>query len=276
MQYEMAKEKNGFFFERQSVRGARRLSFDNEKCVGCRMCASVCPVDAIVIGPVGAITKGVSDNFKVRIDSGKCTLCGMCSGVCMFDSLNVTLEGEPLENAPGYVKYERLHVFNQEKCKMKDQEAGVVCKDCQEMCPTGAIEAFLVEEDGKTINTINRDENLCIFCSTCQNVCPQDAIEVKKAFEGESLVDQDKCQGCGSCVEVCPTNAVAMPKGGSPWERTEKVFISDKTCIYCGACGQVCPVDAITIKRTKVNYHKDQEKSWTNSWENTFKSLVGE
>jgi 4Fe-4S ferredoxin len=157
---------------------------------------------------------------------------------------------------------------------MKDEANGVMCRDCEEVCPAEAIEAKLVEKAGKLINTMERDVEKCIYCSSCQRVCPQDAIEVKKIFEGEVRIDQDKCQGCGVCWEICPTNAMSPPKPENPWERLEKVIADQEICNHCGACEKSCPVDAIVVDRRKVNYVKEREKSWTKAWERAFNSLA--
>lgn len=48
------------------------INIDSELCTGCRRCAEVCPVNAIV-GEQGAVQK---------INSDKCVLCGQCVQVC--------------------------------------------------------------------------------------------------------------------------------------------------------------------------------------------------
>jgi len=56
-----------------------RFTIDAKKCVGCGLCKTICPENAIV----GDIKKAHS------IISGKCVKCGLCKDVCKFDAITV-------------------------------------------------------------------------------------------------------------------------------------------------------------------------------------------
>jgi NADH-quinone oxidoreductase subunit F len=66
----------------------------NDRCIGCTMCAQVCPVDAIAYRP----------HEKHAIDIESCTCCNMCFEVCRDGSVEIVSAGEvcavsPLEAA---------------------------------------------------------------------------------------------------------------------------------------------------------------------------------
>jgi NADH-quinone oxidoreductase subunit F len=55
-------------------------SINAAKCIGCTVCAAVCPVDAIE-GEIKAVHK---------IDAEACIRCGMCQSVCRYDAVEIT------------------------------------------------------------------------------------------------------------------------------------------------------------------------------------------
>ncbi|MBQ9432233.1 MAG: 4Fe-4S binding protein [Kiritimatiellae bacterium] len=49
---------------------------NQDLCVGCGLCASNCPVEAIA-----------ADGDKYKIDSDKCVDCGACAGNCPSEAI---------------------------------------------------------------------------------------------------------------------------------------------------------------------------------------------
>lgn len=55
------------------------LAYNEEKCVGCGLCAQVCPHGVFTL-----------DNQKARItDRNRCMECGACSGNCPVGAISV-------------------------------------------------------------------------------------------------------------------------------------------------------------------------------------------
>ncbi|MFQ5887118.1 MAG: 4Fe-4S binding protein [Candidatus Hydrothermarchaeales archaeon] len=262
-------------FERKSKMETRALVFDQEKCVGCKICFEVCPFDAISIGATGATSTRVIDQPTIVIDPEKCLLCGICVGTCLFDALDMLLDGTSIKDSGDILNYAGSFEFDETKCTFKDEETKSLCKDCEEACPTDAIKCKITGEEDNAKNTIDFEKRLCIYCKVCEKACEKEAIKVEKVFEGEISLDQDTCQGCGLCIEICPSNALTFPRP-EIGEVLEKIAVDDDTCIYCEACINVCPVDVIKVKRSKIKYEKGQDQAWSNTWKEAFKKLAEE
>ena len=81
--------------------GRYRLEMETEDCIGCDLCAKVCPVDCIDIEKIkspeviGLTSDGSKKRFwleKFDIDMAKCCFCGLCTVVCPTECLIMTPE----------------------------------------------------------------------------------------------------------------------------------------------------------------------------------------
>jgi NAD-dependent dihydropyrimidine dehydrogenase PreA subunit len=52
---------------------------DRERCMNCGLCVTLCPEQAISMGP----------NYTVLIDSSQCTGCGSCINECPTEAISL-------------------------------------------------------------------------------------------------------------------------------------------------------------------------------------------
>lgn len=260
-------------FTRESIRDKRTLSFRKDSCVGCWFCYDSCPVEAIEKNPIRNRDNDVLQHENIIIDPEKCVLCGICAEVCAFDALRLTIDGESIKTLAGYPQYAKNYEIDFSKCIPKDAENKVVCRDCEEVCPRGALRCSIIEVGGEIRNTVERDESLCIMCTTCKHACPQDAITAEKFFKGDIEVDLDKCVGCGVCVSICPSKALSMPKP-EIGEKVDTLVINEDVCVYCGACANACPTQALRVERSSINFIKKKNTSTLKRRSRIFQELL--
>lgn len=248
----------------------RRLEYTPQLCIGCGICAEVCPLTAIEMGPIGALTSNKVEGPKVLIDEQTCALCGICVAACPKAALNLVINNKQLKELHEYPHLATEFSLDPKLCVPFDPVKAEVCTKCQDICPTEAIKVVKLSPQKYEVKF---DRDLCCYCGKCVDPCPKDAIKVQKPFEGRIQLDKAKCTLCDACVLICPAKTIEIVTPQKPYLKTDRYKIVEDSCFYCGACKQVCPVKAIKISRTKTNLAGAAKGPWKTSWEKALKKL---
>ena len=60
-----------------------KIIYEKEKCIGCKMCITVCPAKAIEFK---------EEEKKIKIYMGRCIFCSQCNDVCPVNCLHMSNE----------------------------------------------------------------------------------------------------------------------------------------------------------------------------------------
>lgn len=208
---------------------------DNERCVRCLNCLSVCRLHAVKFGVPEKKRVSVDEARRAFLINGGVLFAGLAAGAVLAKAGMARLAeyaGKFKILPPGAGDRERFA----SKC--------TACQLCTANCPAKII-VPASGGDGPVSLDLNR--GACQYeCNRCSQVCPTGALrpltlETKqktKIAEAKfnprtCLVFQEGAR-CGHCAHACPTGAITLRRTGAP-------RLNAKLCIGCGACQNVCP-----------------------------------
>lgn len=216
--------------ERAMVTRHYLMRWDLERCVGCQLGPTICPVEAI--RHVDAVVENgrMLQKQAVDIEAEKCIFCGECVEICPVSAITISINDEP-ENP--VIKYEAFPVLLQSTEFARDAFDWSRRDFVIDNCPTRVIS---YDEQADTLVV---DDAHCIRCRQCE-VASDGAFKVEQPWKGSVVLRRDKCvPDCLACADICPTRALFIDEDGD-------LKLADYYCIKCGACMQICPVKAET------------------------------
>lgn len=261
--------------EQKLLQQVNNLILDNDICTGCGICSEVCPEEAISIGAVGGMQRGlIRDGANITIDEMKCSYCGVCVIMCPFSALRLTIDNEerlPILEKEGFPTYDKGTAIDQEKC--------VRCTICDDVCPRDAINRDVPLFEGQDKEGLQKgnavdlkldfkvDTEKCTYCGLCGTLC--EAITVNhKPFtpetgkvEGEVVWDEKFCDGCNVCADACPEEAITVTKEVIGRVKLGEVTIIEDDCCTCRWCAINCPTEAITVNKIfegDIEFHPEK------------------
>lgn len=131
--------------------GCRAGSSCSFGCVGCGVCVSVCPQEAVSLNAFGV----------AEVDAARCAGCGRCAEECPRGVLHLHEKGSPMA----------VVCSSEDAPKVKRGYCAVSCIGCglcARSCPAGAIRVAQ--------NLARMEESLCLSCGVCAVSCPRGAI----------------------------------------------------------------------------------------------------
>ncbi len=213
---------------------------DNELCIRCLKCVSVCPKQAITYGiyknknnvqsfstsrrnfifgsvlVLGGIAAGVGsaiargkkflkDTIRAILPPGAGDynrLSSKCTScqLCVAVCPNKVIHPRDFSHANIYMDYSKNY------CKYD-------CNECSRVCPTGAIKKISLEEKQNTrIGLAKIDRDMCIACGICAFKCPKKALSIEESEDGKRTLVYNAavCIGCGVCQVACPHKAIEI------------------------------------------------------------------
>jgi 4Fe-4S ferredoxin len=251
------EDKDELLVQRVMYTKRYSLILNKKRCVGCDICKTVCPREAIEIRGRNETGGEELGQPTITIDENKCSFCGICNAICPFGAFTLAMNGErviPVLEKESFPRLVREIEIDESRCP-------VDCKECEEACPFSLIKVSL--DKAKSRVQVDIDKEHCPGCRLCEVKCPYDAIRVRRIFSGKIQVHNEKCPAdCRDCVDVCPIPSVLCVS------ETGKVEVDESCCVYCGVCRVVCPVEeALELFRNSVYHTPVRSGAWNKALE---------
>jgi len=250
------------------------LTLNKTLCVGCEICQTICPREAIEIKKQPKQQGQRAQRPVFDVSAQKCSYCGMCEPICPFDAIRIKVNGEHLVSVVEKESFPQLI----HEIEVDETKCSLDCVECEKACPLYLIKVNLITPDGKEIShkeaetyaskndlkvhlDIKKEQSPC--CRLCEVKCPEGAIHVRKIFHGVLNINVEKCPPhCKDCLDVCPIPSALFLDGDG------KVRPNAAFCVFCGACKIVCPAEgALVMERRSVHHTPVKSGAWNKAIE---------
>ena len=228
-----------------------KITIDEEKCVGCHLCARKCKAACI-------------DSKNHKIDYSRCVDCFDCIDSCTHDAIAFRVAKRPAVQTGAKEKV--------------DGSRRMFLTSAAAVTATGLIKAqekkvdggLAVIEDKKIPERATRITppgslgtrhfyQHCTACQLCVSVCPNQVLRpsggLLTLMQPEMSYERGYCRPeCVKCSEVCPAGAIkpiskeektAIQIGHAVWIKANCVVETDG--VECGNCARHCPSGAIQM-----------------------------
>lgn len=230
---------------------------DHRICCGCRICAVVCPREAITLTPASLVDGRLAERPRIDVDDKRCSFCGECVALCPSHALSMTINGRPevpVVKGKAFPMLIRTMKVDLASCQASADTSYV------ERCPVQAIQ-IVVKQDNSAIQLVDVKviSTRCINCTRCMEQGPRGGFTVTKPNLGRIWLHTELCPtGCQACADVCPSKAMTYDG--------RQVAVDHRFCLFCGACENVCPAaGAVKVQRTGFVHTPISSGAWMNA-----------
>ncbi|AGI47228.1 Formate hydrogenlyase subunit 6/NADH:ubiquinone oxidoreductase 23 kD subunit (chain I) [Thermoplasmatales archaeon BRNA1] len=193
-------------WEPDNYRGRPGLDFN--KCIGCGMCARMCPCAAIIL--VETPDDEGQPVMRPQVNMGRCSFCAYCAEYCPVDAMTVT----PIVELAEFTRSDLI--YGPRRLAYAGTTEGMKVP-LKETLISDYKAGNKVMRDHASIDRPELEGAKCISCKKCSKVCPVNAITMVEHgvnAKGRPIlwpeINSETCVSCSNCIDACPKSALSM------------------------------------------------------------------